>query len=153
MPRKAAEPSQAGLIAIHECLRDETRLRIVHLLLRGRLCVGDFQEIVRRPQVFISKHLAYLRGKGLVRAERFQNWMIYSLPKPLSGNWRRTCAACKRARAGTRFFGMISNGSQNLRNGGTGRRSRRSGKRAQAKRRVRAGSEQGLRVSSSDSGG
>ena len=29
----------------------------------------------------ISKHLAYLRERGMVVAERDQNWMIYSLPK------------------------------------------------------------------------
>jgi len=30
--------------------------------------------------VKISKHLAYLRNKGMVLATREQNWMIYSLP-------------------------------------------------------------------------
>jgi ArsR family transcriptional regulator len=71
-------------MAIYDCLCDETRVRILNLLLRGSLCVGDFQEILRRPQVFVSKHLAYLRGRGMVQAERFGNWMIYSVPKERS---------------------------------------------------------------------
>ena len=69
------------LIHIYECLCDRTRLRILHLLTQGPLCVCHFQEILGEPQVKISKHLAYLRERGMVVAEREQNWMIYSLPK------------------------------------------------------------------------
>lgn len=68
------------LIQIYECLCDLTRLRILHLLTQTPLCVCHFQEILDEPQVKISKHLAYLRERGLVVAEREQNWMIYSLP-------------------------------------------------------------------------
>lgn len=68
------------LIKIYECLCDRTRLRILHLLTRGPLCVCHFQSVLREPQVKISKHLAYLRERGLVRCERQANWMIYSLP-------------------------------------------------------------------------
>lgn len=35
---------------------------------------------LREPQVKVSKHLAYLRTRGLVQAERRRNWMVYSLP-------------------------------------------------------------------------
>jgi ArsR family transcriptional regulator len=69
------------LIQIYECLCDPTRLRILHLLTQTPLCVCHFQEILDEPQVKISKHLAYLRQRGMVVAEREQNWMIYSLPK------------------------------------------------------------------------
>ena len=68
------------LIQIYECLCDETRLRILHLLTRGPLCVCHLQAILREPQVKVSKHLAYLRGRGLVECRRNQNWMIYQLP-------------------------------------------------------------------------
>ena len=70
----------ATLIQIYECFCDETRLRILNLLEQGPLCVCHFQEILHQPQVKISKHLAYLRAKGLALVERHQNWMIYSLP-------------------------------------------------------------------------
>lgn len=68
------------LIRIYECLCDETRLRILHLLTRGPLCVCHIQAILRQPQVKVSKHLAYLRERGLVECRRNQNWMIYQLP-------------------------------------------------------------------------
>ncbi len=56
------------------------RLRIVHLLLRGPLCVCHLQDILGEPQAKISRHLAYLRRKGMVGCERQGQWMIYRLP-------------------------------------------------------------------------
>jgi ArsR family transcriptional regulator, arsenate/arsenite/antimonite-responsive transcriptional repressor len=78
------------LVKIYSCLCDRTRLRILHLLLDGPLCVCHFQEILREPQVKVSKHLAYLRNNGMVEAERCGNRMIYRLPRkrstPLKAN-------------------------------------------------------------------
>lgn len=69
------------LIEIYQCFCDRTRLRILHLLTRSPLCVCHFQDILGEQQVKISKHLAYLRNRGLVVTKRDQNWIIYSLPK------------------------------------------------------------------------
>jgi ArsR family transcriptional regulator, arsenate/arsenite/antimonite-responsive transcriptional repressor len=69
------------LVQIYQCLCDPTRLRILHLLLDGPLCVCHFQDILREPQVKISKHLGYLKRHGMVEAERCGNMMIYRLPK------------------------------------------------------------------------
>lgn len=68
------------LIEIYQCLCDPTRLRILHLLTQTPLCVCHFQDALREPQVKISKHLAYLRQRGLVTTRRDGNWIIYSLP-------------------------------------------------------------------------
>ena len=67
------------LVQIFRCFCDETRLRILHLLTKRPLCVCHFQEILKLPQVTISKHLAYLRANSLVHTQRHQNWMIYRL--------------------------------------------------------------------------
>jgi ArsR family transcriptional regulator len=69
------------LLEIYRCLCDETRLRILHLLAQGPLCVCHFQTLLGVPQVGISKHLAYLRARGLVLAQRHEQWMIYRLPE------------------------------------------------------------------------
>jgi ArsR family transcriptional regulator len=69
------------LLQIYHCFCDETRLRILHALSRGPLCVCHLQELLDERQVKISKHLGYLREKGLVEVTRHQNWMIYALPK------------------------------------------------------------------------
>lgn len=68
------------LVTIYECLCDRTRLRLLNLLAVRPLCVCHFQEVLDEPQVKISKHLAYLRTRGLVEAAREGNWMIYRLP-------------------------------------------------------------------------
>jgi ArsR family transcriptional regulator len=68
------------LVRIYECLCDRTRLRLLALLGGGPLCVCHLQEILGEPQVKVSKHLAYLRERGLVVASREGNWMVYSLP-------------------------------------------------------------------------
>lgn len=68
------------LIRIYQCFCDATRLRIIHLLTHGPLCVCHFQEILDLPQVKVSQQLAYLRRNGMVEGTRHANWMIYSLP-------------------------------------------------------------------------
>lgn len=69
------------LTQIYRCFCDETRLRILHLLGEGPLCVCHFQDILRLPQVTVSKHLASLRANGFVTAKRHGKWMIYRLPQ------------------------------------------------------------------------
>ncbi len=69
------------LVQIYQCFCDPTRLRILHLLTHTPLCVCHFQDVLDEPQVKVSKHLAYLRERGLVVAQREGNWMIYSLPE------------------------------------------------------------------------
>ncbi len=68
------------LIRIYQCFCHQTRLRILNLLNQSPLCVCHIQEILDEAQVKISKHLAYLRRRGMVVTAREQNWIIYSLP-------------------------------------------------------------------------
>ncbi len=58
---------------------DRTRLRILHLLQGGELCVGDIVEILQIPQPRASRHLAYLRKSSLVVVRRSGLWCHYSL--------------------------------------------------------------------------
>lgn len=68
------------LIAIYKCLCDETRLRILSLLSESPLCVCHIQQVLGKSQVIVSQHLAYLREHHMVTAQRYRNWMMYSLP-------------------------------------------------------------------------
>src|SRR5271170_3803545 len=72
------------LVSIYRCLCDETRLRILHLLSVRPLCVCHLQDVLREPQVKISKHLAYLKAQGMTESSRCRNWMIYRLPQKRS---------------------------------------------------------------------
>jgi ArsR family transcriptional regulator, arsenate/arsenite/antimonite-responsive transcriptional repressor len=77
------------LVQIYECLCDETRLRILHLLTHTPLCVCHFQTVLKQPQVKISKHLLYLKKHGLVESRQHQNWRAYKLPEKQSYELRR----------------------------------------------------------------
>lgn len=92
-----------SLIRIYECLCDGTRLRIIHLLTRGPLCVCHLQSILDLPQARISQHLSYLRERGMVSNRRRGAWMIYSLPEAPSPELARHLAClqdCVREDAG-----------------------------------------------------
>ena len=68
------------LAQLYRAFADPTRLRILRVLQDGPLCVCHFQTVLAEPQVKISKHLGYLRERGLVVASRRGNWVIYALP-------------------------------------------------------------------------
>lgn len=67
---------------------DPIRLRILHLLVHGEVCVGDFVRILRVPQPTASRHLAYLRKAGLVVARESGRWSFYALA-PARGRFHR----------------------------------------------------------------
>jgi len=58
---------------------DRTRLRILHLLSNGELCVGDIVAILQVPQPRASRHLGYLRKAKLVTVRKSGLWSFYSL--------------------------------------------------------------------------
>lgn len=64
---------------LFKALSDDTRLRIMGLLLQGELCVCDLVAILGLPQSTVSRHLAYLRNSGLVSDSRQGVWMHYRL--------------------------------------------------------------------------
>ena len=64
----------------YKALSDETRLRILALLLaEGELCVCDIIAALRLPQSTVSRHLAILRKTGWVDDRRCGLWIYYSL--------------------------------------------------------------------------
>jgi ArsR family transcriptional regulator len=62
-----------------KALADETRLRILTLLLEGELCVCEVIAALELPQSTVSRHLAYLRNNGWVLDRRQGIWMYYRL--------------------------------------------------------------------------
>jgi ArsR family transcriptional regulator len=63
-------------------LADRTRLRLINLMAPGEICVCFFVAVVGASQPKVSRHLAYLRKAGLVRARRDGKWIHYSLSEP-----------------------------------------------------------------------
>ena len=65
------------LAQLYKALSEETRIRIMLLLMQGELCVCDIQAVLDEPQSKISRHLAYLKHSGLLRSKRVGVWMHY----------------------------------------------------------------------------
>lgn len=70
-------------------LGDKTRLRLLNLMRYEEVCVCFFTEVLGDSQPKISRHLAYMRNAGLVKARRDGKWMHYSIDAPRDNNGRR----------------------------------------------------------------
>ena len=68
-------------VEIFKALGDETRLRLVNLLLQTDkdLCVCEMVDSLKLPQYHISKHLTILKNAGMLQAGRQGTWVYYRL--------------------------------------------------------------------------
>lgn len=71
------------LLAASKALADETRLRIINILLLRELCVCELQEILDMSEPRISRHLKILKGAGLVSHRVKGKWGFYSVQERL----------------------------------------------------------------------
>ena len=67
---------------ILRALANETRLMIIDRLSKGECQVGELVHMVGADQSTISKHLAVLRGVGVVDDDRRGNAVFYRLVTP-----------------------------------------------------------------------
>jgi DNA-binding transcriptional ArsR family regulator len=66
-------------IAAMRAMGDENRLRIIRLLMKGKLSVTEIGEAVGLTQYNVSKNLRILREAGLVEQEKYRQQRLYSL--------------------------------------------------------------------------
>ena len=68
---------------IFKALSDETRLRIVNLILTSgkSLCVCEIVYALKLPQYLVSRHLGILKNSGLIKGRKEGKWIYYSLNK------------------------------------------------------------------------
>jgi ArsR family transcriptional regulator, arsenate/arsenite/antimonite-responsive transcriptional repressor len=74
-----------GLERLFKGLGDQTRLRILNLLIHGELCVCDIQYVLGSAQPNVSRHLTYLKNAGLVLDRREGARMYYRLAQANEG--------------------------------------------------------------------
>jgi ArsR family transcriptional regulator, arsenate/arsenite/antimonite-responsive transcriptional repressor len=69
------------IIKVIKALSDETRLRIMNLLLKANieLCVCEIDEILGIPQYNISKHTKELKNANLIKERKEGRFVFYSL--------------------------------------------------------------------------
>jgi ArsR family transcriptional regulator, lead/cadmium/zinc/bismuth-responsive transcriptional repressor len=78
----AAEQA-GGLVVIFKVLANETRLRLLHALVRAdELCVSDLAEALNSAPQAISNQLQRLVAQGIVSARRDGNNVYYRIVDP-----------------------------------------------------------------------
>jgi ArsR family transcriptional regulator len=78
---------------VFRAFADQTRLRILHLLQDGELCVSDLIDILKIPQAKASHHLNYLRRAGLVEVRKEGLWCFYRL-QPAQSQFHEKLLEC-----------------------------------------------------------
>lgn len=66
------------LAAVSRALGDDTRLRILNILVdRGETCVCELMETLGTTQSNVSFHLTVLKNADLIRDKKIGKWMFY----------------------------------------------------------------------------
>lgn len=78
---------------LFKAFADPVRLRLLNLLAVGEVCVCHLHEALDLPQSTVSRHLAYLRKRGLVVGRKEGLWVHYRLAKA-SGELHRKLLDC-----------------------------------------------------------
>jgi ArsR family transcriptional regulator, arsenate/arsenite/antimonite-responsive transcriptional repressor len=67
------------LLERFQAIAEDTRMRIVQLLVGGERCVCDLQDDLGAAQSRLSFHLKKLKDAGVVSDRRAGRWVYYSL--------------------------------------------------------------------------
>jgi len=68
---------------LFKALSDETRIRILKVLLERECCVCEVMQALDISQSRASRNLAILEGAGLVKCRRDRHWIVYSVDEPM----------------------------------------------------------------------
>ncbi len=82
MAMDCCEPSTAPAVALFRSLGDPARLAIVSRLASGEARVVDLTRLLGLAQSTVSKHLACLRGCGLVTSRPVGRASVFSVTQP-----------------------------------------------------------------------
>uniref|UniRef100_A0A7C6A916 ArsR family transcriptional regulator n=1 Tax=candidate division WOR-3 bacterium TaxID=2052148 RepID=A0A7C6A916_UNCW3 len=85
------------LVDVLKALADQTRLRIIWLLLKAKseLCVCEIMDSLNKSQYNVSRHLKILKNAGLVQERKEGRWVFYSLVKPANQVQKQLLAAIR----------------------------------------------------------
>jgi len=69
------------LVKVFKALSDETRLRILNLLMERECCVCEVMQVLDISQTRASRNLNALYDAGLLKLRRQGLWALYSIDK------------------------------------------------------------------------
>lgn len=89
-----------ALVKVFKTLSDETRLRILNLLLERECCVCEVMQVLGISQSRASRNLSALYDAGLLKLRRVGLWALYSIDKDgLEGYYKDIVEAVRKGLA------------------------------------------------------
>lgn len=79
------------MVDIFKALSEESRLRILSLLLEEELCVCEIEACLGMTQSNVSRHLIALKSCGLLVSEKHAQWTYYRLSEQFIEGNRELC--------------------------------------------------------------
>lgn len=67
------------MVDIFKALSEESRLRILSLLLENELCVCEIEECLKMTQSNASRHLTVLKKCGILESYKSAQWTYYKV--------------------------------------------------------------------------
>lgn len=67
------------MVEVFKALAEESRLRILSLLLNGEMCVCEIEGSLAMTQSNASRHLSALRKSGLLESYKQAQWVYYRI--------------------------------------------------------------------------
>ena len=69
------------IVQVLKALADETRLRVLKVLMQSEFCVCELVDALEVNQSNLSRHLAVLKNAGLVSDRKEGLWVYYTVAK------------------------------------------------------------------------
>ncbi len=71
---------------IFKALSDDSRLRILYLIFTNEeMCISDIEQILNFTQTKTSRHITYLKNSGILKQNKSDQWVYYSIKEQYSG--------------------------------------------------------------------
>jgi ArsR family transcriptional regulator len=86
-----------------KALSDETRLRILNLLLERECCVCEVMQVLGISQSTASRGLSALYDAGFLKRRREGTWMFYSIAKDMSQYYSEMVETVREALEGNKL--------------------------------------------------
>ena len=67
------------MVDIFKALSEESRLRILALLMQNEMCVCEIEECLKMTQSNVSRHLTALKNSGIVDSYKQAQWAYYKI--------------------------------------------------------------------------
>jgi ArsR family transcriptional regulator, arsenate/arsenite/antimonite-responsive transcriptional repressor len=67
------------MVDIFKALAEESRLRILTLLMQDEMCVCEIEECLKMTQSNVSRHLTALKNSGILDSNKKAQWTYYKI--------------------------------------------------------------------------